>query len=146
MVTIGVDQLLSNIEMYENRCLENIKKLYKYASKWYDKQKYKAIIKISMISTPEGYANNSLISIGPYFTVKKLSARNSLYTFSHILGLKQISVVLKLGAAKSKHRDNITSSMLWSSITNRRRHTNINEQVNKLFMILFYRIHRLYNL
>ena len=29
MVTIGVDQSLSNSAVYEHRCLENIKKLYK---------------------------------------------------------------------------------------------------------------------
>ena len=29
MVTIGVDQSLSNSAMYGHRCLENIKKLYK---------------------------------------------------------------------------------------------------------------------
>ena len=33
MATIGVDQSLSNSEIYEHRCLENIKKLYKYAGK-----------------------------------------------------------------------------------------------------------------
>ena len=31
MVTIGVEQYLSNSAMYENRCMENINKLYKYA-------------------------------------------------------------------------------------------------------------------
>ena len=33
MVTIGVDQSLSNSAMYEHICMENIKKLYKYAVK-----------------------------------------------------------------------------------------------------------------
>ena len=33
MVTIGIDQLLSIITLYEHGCLEKTKKLYKYAGK-----------------------------------------------------------------------------------------------------------------
>ena len=33
MVTIVVDQFLSNSAMYEHICLENVKKFYKYAGK-----------------------------------------------------------------------------------------------------------------
>ena len=50
MVTIGVDQLLSNSAMYEHSFLENIKKWYKSAGKCeYHQQQYKAIIEASMI-------------------------------------------------------------------------------------------------
>ena len=38
MVTIGVDQSLSNSTIYEHRCLENIKKLYKSVRKFDDQQ------------------------------------------------------------------------------------------------------------
>ena len=31
--TIGIDQSLSNNDLYEHRCLENINKLYKHAGK-----------------------------------------------------------------------------------------------------------------
>ena len=31
--TIGIDQSLSNNSLYEHKCLENIKKLYKHAGK-----------------------------------------------------------------------------------------------------------------
>ena len=55
MVEIGVDQSFSNSAMYENRCLENIKKLYKYAFKCDCQQQYKAIIESVMVSTPEGF-------------------------------------------------------------------------------------------
>ena len=34
MVTIGVNQSLSNNAMYEHICMENIKKLYKYDGKY----------------------------------------------------------------------------------------------------------------
>ena len=55
MVEIGVDQSFSNSAMYENRYLENIKKLYKYAFKCDCQQQYKAIIESVMVSTPEGF-------------------------------------------------------------------------------------------
>ena len=40
MVAIGLDQSLSNNALYEHRCLENIKKLYKSYEKCDNQQKY----------------------------------------------------------------------------------------------------------
>ena len=50
--------------MYEHRCLENIKKLYKSTGKCYHQQQYKAILVAEIISTPEGLTYNSLIYVG----------------------------------------------------------------------------------
>ena len=72
MVTIGIDQSLSNSALYKHRCLENIKKLYKSAGKWDDQYKYRDIIESEMISTTEGFTENSLISPGPSITAKKI--------------------------------------------------------------------------
>ena len=44
MVSIGVNQSLSENDLYEHICLENIKKKYKTAGKCEDKQRYKAMI------------------------------------------------------------------------------------------------------
>ena len=44
MVTIGIDQLLSNCAMYENRCLENIRKVYTSYVKREEQMQFKAII------------------------------------------------------------------------------------------------------
>ena len=44
MVTLVLDQLLSNSAMCEHICLENIKKLYKYSGECEYQQHYKAII------------------------------------------------------------------------------------------------------
>ena len=44
MVTIGVNQSLSNIEMYEHSFILNTKKLYKSDETFYDQQHHKAII------------------------------------------------------------------------------------------------------
>ena len=46
MVTIGIDQQLSNCTVYEHRCLENIKKLYTYAGKCDNQLDFKAIIEL----------------------------------------------------------------------------------------------------
>ena len=58
MFTIVVDQSLSNSTMYEHRCIENIKKLYKSAGKCDYQQHYKAIIEAAMVSTTEGFNGN----------------------------------------------------------------------------------------
>ena len=53
--TIGVDPSLSNNTIYEHKCLENIKKLYKQAGKCDGQQQFKDILEADMVSTPEGF-------------------------------------------------------------------------------------------
>ena len=60
--TIGIDQSLSNNSIYEHKCLENKKKLYKRSGKCDDQQQFKDIIEADMVSTPEGLTNGSSIS------------------------------------------------------------------------------------
>ena len=55
MVDIRVDQSLRNNDLYENRFLENIKKLYKTTGKYEDQNNYKAMIEAEMASTPERF-------------------------------------------------------------------------------------------
>ena len=50
---MGVEKLLSISAFYENKCLENIKELYKYSSKCDDKHKYKDIIEEVTVFTSE---------------------------------------------------------------------------------------------
>ena len=76
MITIGIDQSLSNGAMYEHRCLENINKLYTSSVKCDDKMQFKAIIEVSMVSTTEKFTDNSSISPGPPIIVKECSASN----------------------------------------------------------------------
>ena len=42
--TIGIDQSLSNNAIYEYKCLENIKKLYKQYGKCDDQQQFRYIV------------------------------------------------------------------------------------------------------
>ena len=60
--TIGIDQLLSNNALYEHECLENIKILCKQAGKCDDQKKFKDILEADMVSTPEGFTEDSSIS------------------------------------------------------------------------------------
>ena len=63
MITIWVDQLLSNSAMYEHICLEKIKKLYKSSSKCKNKQQYKAILEADVVQNPEGLTDNIPMSL-----------------------------------------------------------------------------------
>ena len=78
MVTIGVNQSLSNSIIYEHVCLENINNLYKSYGKCDDQQHYKAILESEMVSTSEGGTVNITIPSIQYVTVKKTSARKPL--------------------------------------------------------------------
>ena len=72
--TIGIHPSLSNNDIYEHKFLENIKKLYKEAGKCDDQKKLKNILEADMVSTPEGFTNNSHISPMTSSPVKKSSA------------------------------------------------------------------------
>ena len=54
MVTIRAEQSLSNRALDEHQRLENIKKLYRYHCRCDDKQQYKAILELAVVSTTEG--------------------------------------------------------------------------------------------
>ena len=70
MVDIVFDQLLSNSDYYEHRCLENTKKLYKTAGKCDYEQQNKVMIEVEMVSTPEGCTNNSPMTPIPSASTK----------------------------------------------------------------------------
>ena len=56
--TIGVDPSLNINAIYEQKCLENIKMLYKLAGKFGDQQQFKYILEADMVSTPEEFTDN----------------------------------------------------------------------------------------
>ena len=70
--TIGIDQYLSKNAIYEHKCLENIKKLYKQAVKRDDQQQFKDILEADMISTLEGSTKKFLhLPCHQFFTFRK---------------------------------------------------------------------------
>ena len=60
--TINIDQYLSNNTLHEQKCLENIKKLYKQAGKCDEQQQFKYILEADMVSAPEVFTDDSPIS------------------------------------------------------------------------------------
>ena len=74
MVTIWLDQLLSNSEIYETSWLGKIKKLYKSAVKCDDQCQYRGIIEEDMVLNPEGFNDNIPILTGTYLTVNNSSS------------------------------------------------------------------------
>ena len=131
MVTIEIYQLLGNCEIYEHRCLGKIEELYTSAGNCNDQLKFKVIIELSMVSTPEAFIDKVPISIGPPLIVKKCSARKLLCLFNEVLDVKNKTAIYRVGAAKSSFKVIRLVILLWSSITNRKGHTKINEQVKK---------------
>ena len=83
--TIVIDQSLRNNALYEHKCIQNIKKLYKHADKCDDQQQFKDIIEANMVSTPEGFTNDIPISPMASTPAKKPSSRKSLCIFTNIL-------------------------------------------------------------
>ena len=73
--TIGIHPSLRKNAIYEHKCLESIKTLYKQASRYDGQQQFKYILEGVMVSTPEGFPNNSPISPMNTTPVKKRNAR-----------------------------------------------------------------------
>ena len=66
-----------------------------------------------MVSTPEGFTNNSPISPMISTPVKKPSARKSLCLFTNILYVKKKTAIRRVGAAKSKRESIKAGTTLW---------------------------------
>ena len=85
--TIGIDSPLSKNAIYEHKCLENIKILYKQAGKCDDQQQFKDILEADMVSTTEGFTEISPISPRTSSPSKKPSAQKSLCMFTNVLNV-----------------------------------------------------------
>ena len=73
--TIGIDQSLRINTIYEHKCLENIKNLYKQSGKCDDWQQFKDILEAIFVYTSEGFTNNSPIYPRTSTPVMKPSAQ-----------------------------------------------------------------------
>ena len=58
----GIDQSLRKNALCEDKCLQNINKLYKHDGKCDGQQQFKDILEADMVSTTEGFTDNSPIS------------------------------------------------------------------------------------
>ena len=102
--TIGIDPSLSNNDVYEHKCIENIKKLYKQAIKCDYQKQFKDILEAAMVSNPEIFTKNSPISPMTSKPVKKPRAQKSLCLFTKILEVKMRTAYCQVGVAKSKRK------------------------------------------
>ena len=59
MKTIGIDQSSFNISTIEHRCINNIKNIYQHAGKCDNQPKLKDIVEAPVLSTTEGFTDNS---------------------------------------------------------------------------------------
>ena len=66
----------------------------------YDKQQCNTITELAMVSTTEGFTDNSTMSPGQYMIVKNTSARKSLRQFSEVLNIWDKTAIHRLGPAK----------------------------------------------
>ena len=100
MKTIGIYQSLRNNALFEHKCLQNIKKLYKHAGKCDNQQQLKDIFDVAMVYTTEVFTNNNPRSPMTPTPVNKLSARKPLCLFTNILYLKKKTDIRRFGASK----------------------------------------------
>ena len=78
MKAIRIDQSLCNRSSFEYKCMNNIKKIYQHADKCDEQQNIKDILDADMVSTPEGFTDNSRDVSMASTPVEKPSARKSL--------------------------------------------------------------------
>ena len=88
MKTIGIDLSSFNMSTFEHRCMNNIKNIYQHSGKCDDQQNLKGILESALLSTPEGFLDNSPNVLITSTTFKKPSASKSLFLFTNILDVK----------------------------------------------------------
>ena len=93
-------------------------KLYKTAGKFDDQQHYKAILEVSMVSTPKRCNCNSPITPNQYEFPKNTGAIKQLYQFQGTLDVKRKTSIRRLCVAKAKRKATITDNVLQSNIEN----------------------------
>ena len=113
-IDIDIDRYLIKNALYEHKCFENIKKIYKHAGKCDEHQQFKDILEAAMVSTTEGFNYDSPISPMASTPVKKPSYGKSLCLFTNILNVKKKTATRQVGAAKSKHKSIKHATTPWA--------------------------------
>ena len=104
---------------------------YKHSCKWDDQQYFKDILEAAMVSTPEGFINDSPISPMTSSPVKKPSARKSLCLVTKILDVKKKTATRQVGSAKSKRKAIKYGNTPWALKQNIKLNSKINDQIKK---------------
>ena len=82
-----------------------------------------------MVSTPEGFTDNSPISPMISTPVKKPSARKSLCLFTNILDARKKTATCQFGYAKSKCKAIKYGTTPWALNTEQKVNSKINDQI-----------------
>ena len=117
MKTIGIDQSSYTRYSFEHRCMNNIKKIYQHAGKCDDQQNLKDVLEAAILSSPEGFTENSPNMPMPPTPVKKPSASRSLCLFTKILAVKPTTAKRRFVAAKSRLKATKVGNSLWTKKT-----------------------------
>ena len=98
MENIGIDQSLSNRSSFEQKCLNNIKKIYQHAVKCDDQQNLKDILDSAMVSTPEEITDVSPSLRKTSTTIKnQVLGNHCVYSPTHLMLKRKLhNVVLEL--------------------------------------------------
>ena len=78
-----------------------IKKSYTSTGKYDNQQQYKAILEVALVSTSNGFTDNSPISPGTSLTIRKPSAIKPLHIFTEVLDVKKKTAFRQVGDAKN---------------------------------------------
>ena len=108
---------------------EQHKNIYQHAGKSDDQQKLKDIIYASMVSTPEGFTDNSTNMPLTSTPVKEPSARKSMCLFTNILDVKPKTARRCIVDAKTKRRAMKVGVIQWTKKTKRKGNSKINEHI-----------------
>ena len=84
--------------------MNNIKKIYEHAGKCNDQQNLKDIKEDAILSTPEGFTDNSPNVHTTSSPVKKPSARKLLCLFTNILDVQPKTAKRRFVAEKSRRK------------------------------------------
>ena len=131
MKTIGIDQSSFARSSFEDKCMNNIKKIYQHAGRCDDQQNPKDIIDAAILSTPEGVTDNSTNVHMTSIPVKKPSARKSLCLFTNILAVQPKIAKHCFVAAKSRRKSMKVCNSLWTKKIKRKGHSKITEQIKR---------------
>ena len=104
--------------------MNNIKKIYQHAGKCDDQQNFKDILEAALISTPEGFTDNSPNVHMTSSPVNKPSARKSLCLFTNILDVKPTSEKRRFVAAKYRRKATKVGNSLWTKKKKKRAFKN----------------------
>ena len=130
MNTIGIYRSSLLMSTFENRCMNNIKKIYQHAGKCDDQKNLKGILEVALLSTLEGFTDKSHNVHMTSTPVKKPSARKSLCLFTNILDFQPKTAKRRFVAAKSKPKSMKVGNSLWKR-KKRKRHSKINDQIKR---------------